>query len=131
MFCRNCGKELGATANFCPFCGVSVKGEDLEERNIADTDSLEKLEILEKKYNEKKIEQEKRTQEIDNMISELKERQIQIIRQIDIMLIDAEKELISDLREESPKGIKYCPNCGCYVGKSNFCGKCGMDVRGL
>lgn len=40
MFCRNCGKELGATANFCPFCGVSVKGEDLEERNIADTDSL-------------------------------------------------------------------------------------------
>lgn len=131
MYCRNCGEELGTTANFCPFCGASVRGEKLEERNVADTASIEKLEILEKKYNEKKLEQEKRKQEIDNMINELKERQKQIIKQIDTMLNDTEKELISNFREKGSKGIKYCPNCGCYVGKSNFCGKCGMDVRGL
>ena len=35
MNCRECGKEISSTSNFCTYCGASVKKENISEKNIS------------------------------------------------------------------------------------------------
>ena len=44
--CKKCGKELDKNANFCSYCGVSVKEAKTEEFNVSSDDLVKTVKKL-------------------------------------------------------------------------------------
>ena len=39
MYCKNCGKEINGDANFCPYCGCSIKSTTNQSYNESNYNS--------------------------------------------------------------------------------------------
>ncbi|UCD92548.1 MAG: DUF4342 domain-containing protein [Methanobacteriota archaeon] len=46
VFCSRCGKELVPEANYCPYCGIAVKGVKTEEYTVPSEDLVSRVKAL-------------------------------------------------------------------------------------
>ena len=120
MFCPQCGSKLREDSFFCSVCGTAIVVPEETEP----ADDLNKLEL---QY-ENLLKTKKRKDDLKSEIAGLK-------KEINKMLTEAEgsmaiqksggKEEVCEAEEE----LRYCPQCGFYVGNSKFCGRCGNKLR--
>ncbi len=101
-FCKNCGKELKSTQDFCPGCGMKVeeKSDDNEELNQEFTDFEEHEET------KKETKKGKRKEETEAEIS--------------IFCIECGSKLNTNQ--------DFCPSCGAKVNDNDFVLEDHLDI---
>lgn len=124
-YCIYCGNLLIKGAFYCQVCGNSILyGENNIQDNLNELKgrirAKKEIMVKEKKVLELVLKEEKEKailaeKEYKNTLNKfLRERK----------LVEKEPMRMVDMEE-----IVYCPECGFYVGKNPFCGRCGAKIR--
>ncbi len=121
MFCPKCGSELRKGAFFCSVCGAAIVAPE-------ETEPKDDLNKLENQYQDL-MEKKKRKDSLESEIAELKEEIREILKEAEKSADIQKNEGTEGFREDEEQLIEYCPQCGFYVGKNNFCSRCGNRVR--
>ena len=135
MFCPRCGNQIKEGDRFCTKCAFpvsSITENGADERFKKEYDRL--FSVLEQKRSQLQ-EKEKEIAKNDEVLR----KQIEVYdKEIHDILRQADNKLWNDMQNPADEGktqtnekrIKFCPNCGFYVGENKFCGNCGEKIEG-
>ena len=134
MYCPRCGNQIKEGDWFCTQCAFPVSS--ITENGAEDRlkEEYNKLSfVLEKK----RMQLQEREKEIAKKDEVLKKQIEAYDKEIQEVLQQADNEFQNKVQNsaavEKPQTdgqhLKFCPNCGFYVGDNKFCGNCGRKIE--
>ncbi len=134
MYCPRCGNQIKEGDRFCTQCAFPVSSIT---ENGADDRLKEEYDKLSSVLEQKRIQLQEREKEIAKKDEVLKKQIEAYDKEIQEVLQQADNEfqnkMNNSVADEKPqmdgKHLKFCPNCGFYVGNNKFCGNCGRKIE--